>query len=144
MPPLIPKPRTPRRDHEHELQCALREHLDRAGVRRMFFFAVPNGGHRRKATAGKLKAEGVKAGVPDLVVLLDGRAYGLELKVKGNYQNAAQKAVQTAWEGTGAVYAVATGLDEALDVLRSWGALRPDYSFVPSKRRQLPLPMEVA
>jgi len=28
--------------------------------------AIPNGGLRSKATAGKLKAEGVRAGVPDL------------------------------------------------------------------------------
>lgn len=29
-------------------------------------FHIPNGGWRHKATAGRLKAEGVKAGVPDL------------------------------------------------------------------------------
>jgi len=29
-------------------------------------FAIPNGGARHPAVAGKLKAEGVKAGVPDL------------------------------------------------------------------------------
>lgn len=28
--------------------------------------AIPNGGYRDKITAGKLKAEGVKSGVPDL------------------------------------------------------------------------------
>lgn len=31
-------------------------------------FAIPNGGLRRKAVAGKLKAEGVEPGVPDLHV----------------------------------------------------------------------------
>ncbi len=31
-------------------------------------FHIPNGGHRNKATAGKLKAEGVSAGVPDLFI----------------------------------------------------------------------------
>jgi rhodanese-related sulfurtransferase len=30
--------------------------------------AVPNGGHRHKATAAKLKAEGVRAGYPDLIL----------------------------------------------------------------------------
>jgi len=29
-------------------------------------FAIPNGGHRNVVVAGKLKAEGVRAGVPDL------------------------------------------------------------------------------
>jgi hypothetical protein len=31
-------------------------------------FAVPNGGHRHKAVAAKLRAEGVKAGVPDIFI----------------------------------------------------------------------------
>lgn len=31
-----------------------------------FMFAIPNGGKRDKITAGNLKAEGVKAGVPDI------------------------------------------------------------------------------
>ena len=32
-----------------------------------FLFAVPNGGKRTKASAGKIKAEGGKAGVPDYI-----------------------------------------------------------------------------
>ena len=35
------------------------------GVR---IFAIPNGGARSKATAGRLKAEGVSSGVPDLCI----------------------------------------------------------------------------
>jgi hypothetical protein len=31
-------------------------------------FAIPNGGARSKATAGRLKAEGVASGVPDLCI----------------------------------------------------------------------------
>lgn len=31
-------------------------------------FAIPNGGYRDKITAGKLKAEGVKRGVPDIML----------------------------------------------------------------------------
>ena len=34
----------------------------------VLIFAIPNGGARSKATAGKLKVEGVVAGVPDLFV----------------------------------------------------------------------------
>lgn len=34
----------------------------------VLIFAIPNGGARNKATAGKLKAEGVLAGVPDLFI----------------------------------------------------------------------------
>lgn len=35
-------------------------------------FAIPNGGARDKITAGKLKAEGVKAGVPDIFLPVPG------------------------------------------------------------------------
>ncbi len=31
-------------------------------------FAIPNGGYRHRAVAGKLKAEGVSPGVPDLYI----------------------------------------------------------------------------
>ena len=34
----------------------------------VLIFAVPNGGARSKATAGKLKVEGVVPGIPDLFV----------------------------------------------------------------------------
>jgi len=31
-------------------------------------FAIPNGGHRHKAVAAKLRAEGVRAGIPDIFI----------------------------------------------------------------------------
>ena len=49
-------------------------------------FAIPNGGKRSKAVAGKLKAEGVKAGVPDICLPVARRQYHglfIELKAKG-------------------------------------------------------------
>lgn len=47
-----------------ELMRLVRLHEPRYPILR-FMFAVPNGGHRNKAAAGKLKAEGVRPGVPD-------------------------------------------------------------------------------
>ena len=41
-------------------------------------FAIPNGGGRSKAAGGRLKAEGVSAGVPDLFV----PAWGLWIEMK--------------------------------------------------------------
>lgn len=50
-------------------------------------FAIPNGGFRTKATAGKLKAEGVKSGVPDIFLPYPSRHYHgmfIEMKIPGN------------------------------------------------------------
>lgn len=45
--------------------------------------AIPNGGHRNKATAGKLKAEGVRRGVPDLCLPVPmGGYHGLYVEMK--------------------------------------------------------------
>jgi len=46
-------------------------------------FAIPNGGHRHKAVAAKLKAEGVKRGVPDMFLAVRRGDYaGLFLELK--------------------------------------------------------------
>lgn len=46
-------------------------------------FAVPNGGRRDKVTAGRLKAEGVKAGVLDIwLPVARGRYHGLVIELK--------------------------------------------------------------
>lgn len=54
---------------EHEHQVALFAWADQHTHRwreLALLFAIPNGGKRGKAVAGKLKAEGVKRGVPDI------------------------------------------------------------------------------
>lgn len=56
-------------------------------------FAVPNGGARSKKTAGMLKAEGVRAGVLDLYLLVPRGGYhgfAHELKAEGRRPTAAQ------------------------------------------------------
>lgn len=61
----------PREDREHEEQAALiswAEHAAHALPELALLFAIPNGGARSKKTAGRLKAEGVKPGVPDLLL----------------------------------------------------------------------------
>jgi len=65
------------KDYEHQTQKAIAQYLDMRGV---CWFAVPNGGQRNKIVASKLKAEGVKAGVPDICIIHDGMAYFLEVK----------------------------------------------------------------
>ena len=46
-------------------------------------YHVPNGGHRVKAVAAKLKGQGVKSGVPDLVLpMARGGYFGLYIEFK--------------------------------------------------------------
>lgn len=48
-----------------------------------YMFHIPNGGVRNKATGGKLKAAGVKAGVPDICLPLPCKRYaGLYIELK--------------------------------------------------------------
>lgn len=54
---------------EHEEQAALFQWIELMKPQipdLELAFAIPNGGHRHKAVAAKLKAEGVQAGVPDI------------------------------------------------------------------------------
>jgi len=66
---------------ESEEQIELARRLDAAGLA---WFAIPNGGSRDVREARNLKRQGVKAGVPDLIVLTPSagapRGVALELK----------------------------------------------------------------
>lgn len=68
-------------------------------------FAVPNGGWRNEATGAKLKAEGVTAGVADLI-LLHPSGFGhyallIEMKTEEGRQSMAQKRWEEAIEKSG-------------------------------------------
>lgn len=67
---------------------------------------------------------GVVAGVPDLVVVIPGKgACFLELKAANGRLSVDQKAMLKALEAAGCIVATAKGIDQALAVLASWGAL---------------------
>ena len=58
--------------------------------------AIPNGGHRHKAVAARMKAEGLKAGFPDMVLFVPvGEWHGLAIELKYG-KNSASKA-QLEW-----------------------------------------------
>ena len=62
---------------EHDLQCAICDYLD---IRRVCYWAVPNGGKRSKIEASRMQKSGVKSGVPDITIVHEGQFYGLEVK----------------------------------------------------------------
>lgn len=107
---------------EHEMQVSIMEEVAlRANLDPTWglCFAIPNGGKRSKATAGKLKAEGVKAGVPDLFLPVARNGYHglfIELKVNGRKQERHQSLWHIKLMEQG--YEVHTVWDDATEVIR--------------------------
>ena len=83
-------------------------------------FHVPNGGARGKAEAGRMKRQGVKAGVPDLVLpAARGGYHGLfiELKTETGRPTPEQKEWIRALSEQGYAATVCRGLDEAIETI---------------------------
>lgn len=112
-PPMRRKPR----DAEHGLQCRCVRWLRLQYPKlRPLLFAIPNGGLRSKATAGRLKGEGVVAGVADMMLAVPSHPWhGLFIEMKteedGSRQSLAQREWQTAVEAAGYRYVVCRSLD---------------------------------
>ena len=113
---------------EHNLQRAVFVHLNSRRQSGVFAFAVPNGGARDAKTGAKLKSEGVKPGVPDIALVINGAPHFLELKTERGYLTKAQKRVRKEIEAAGGQWAIAKGLEEALTTLEDWGAIKPDLN----------------
>lgn len=110
---------------EAQDQAALIDHLERRAHPGVWWCAVPNGGSRNVIEAARLKGQGVVAGAPDLVVCIDGRMIGLEMKrAKGGRLSEAQLLQKERIERAGGLWFVAHGLDEALSILSSLNAFK--------------------
>jgi hypothetical protein len=119
-------PRKKPRTEEHDAQVALfRDHI----VPRLWpdavAFAIPNGGHRAKREAIKIRDEGGTAGVPDICIVWRGVTYFLEMKALKGRVRTAQRVMMDRLRGAGAICEVARGLDAAIAQLEKWGLLRP-------------------
>ena len=71
-----------RRSDEAQIQSCAMRHYRLRGAPDVVLFAVPNGGFRHRVEAARLKAQGVTAGIPDLIGMRDGRLYGFEIKAE--------------------------------------------------------------
>lgn len=83
---MKPRRRKPR-NLEHLIQCSVIQQcrlMERKYSELRLLYAIPNGGQRHPAVAAKLKAGGVRAGVPDLCLPLPirGSFSGLYIEMK--------------------------------------------------------------
>lgn len=77
---------------EDNLQKSVARYLDIIGA---FWFHCPNGGSRNGIEAAKLKAMGVKAGIPDCLILDNRRGYaGLAIELKVGYNKPSENQLQ--------------------------------------------------
>lgn len=86
-------------------------------------FHIPNGGYRNIATAKRLKAEGVKSGVPDLLLpIARGGYHGLflEVKTKGGVVSNNQKWWLNTLREQGYLASVAYSFDEVVEVIKKY------------------------
>lgn len=78
------------------------------------FFAVPNGGSRNPIEGARLKAEGVVAGVADMLLLVPNHQYHglcIEFKYGKGRQQDSQKKFQTEVERVGFKYIIVRSLE---------------------------------
>ena len=108
---------------EDRLQMVIVSLLRLAGKPGLFWCSIPNEGKRKPQTANRLKALGMVAGAPDLLLLWNGKAIGLELKAEKGRQTPEQRDVERAWMLAGGVYKVCRGYAEAKGFLDLLGCL---------------------
>ncbi len=109
---------------EETIQRAVFQHIAARSMPGVFAWHTPNGGKRNLVEAIKLKRMGTLAGVPDVLILMGGRLYALELKAPKGRLTPVQERVLERMDECGAHTAVVYGLDQALITLEVWGILR--------------------
>lgn len=109
---------------EQQVQAAVFEHLRRRGASGVFYWHPFSGGYRSPVEAAIYRRLGALAGLPDVMILRDGKLFGLELKSSGGRLSDIQRDTLNAMRAAGAIIGVAIGIDEAIAWLEAHGLLR--------------------
>ena len=108
---------------EYEEQIKLAEYLDIKGY---LWCHVPNGGNRDAKTGAKMKKQGVKPGVPDVLIFLPKSGIAIELKRSNGVPSDVrdtQKKWLTELESRDWLTKVAFGADDAIEWLKELDGL---------------------
>ena len=88
-----------------------------------FLFHIPNGGLRNKATAARLKAAGMKPGVPDLFLPVTRGQYAglfIEMKYGSNKLTPDQRRYLDMLQREGYAVAICYGCEEAIETITDY------------------------
>ena len=93
-------------------------------------FHVPNGGHRNKPVAARLRREGVKAGIPDIFLLVPRNGYhglAIEMKARGKKPTKAQDEWLARLGRRGYLAVTCHGFEDARDLILTYlqGTMSP-------------------
>lgn len=97
---------------EDIIQAAIVAYLDRVLPADSYFCAIPNGFNKTKAGRGIAKATGLRAGAPDLVMLIGGYFVGLEVKTPTGRLQPTQAAAAEKIRAAGGIYQVVRSVDD--------------------------------
>jgi hypothetical protein len=109
---------------EQQIQRAIVAHLSARGSKNMFWFSIPNGGHRRPVEAAIMKATGTRPGVPDMAFIHEGRIHFLEIKTEVGRPTEHQLKAISDINDAGGFAVIGCGLDRCLQILERWGILK--------------------
>jgi hypothetical protein len=99
----------------------IRKHVTR------FVWHTPNGGNRSFSEGMEFRKLGVRSGVPDLMFVVQGQVYFLELKAPGKTPSENQKQFARDAKEAGAHWAWARSKVEAVDHLIFWKLLPASF-----------------
>lgn len=106
---------------EADIQRAIGAYLDRVLPQGSMWAAIPGGEYRVGAREGfRLKRLGARAGMPDILIVHDGRALFFEVKRPGSYPTAVQRATHDALRIAGCRVSVVRSVDDARAALEAW------------------------
>lgn len=102
------------KNEEHNLQVACVRWFDmQYPSHKNMLFAVPNGGQRNVVVASKLKAEGVRAGVADLILMCGfGNIVFIEMKTEKGKQQESQIVFERMCNKNGYIYKIVRSFED--------------------------------
>lgn len=131
-PYVVKAARAKRIDYEGKEQAALMTEIElRLPEVAALIYHVPNGGHRHIKVAAELKKQGVRAGIPDLVLpMARGGYFGLYIEFKATPPNdapvsAEQRARLRVLSDQGYLAIICRGHFDAMEQIRAYLRLAP-------------------
>lgn len=103
---------------EARLQAAIVQHLLFSGA---FFHSVPNQRQCSVQEHARLKAQGLRKGVADLLIVVNGKAHYLECKSSDGKLSPEQNDFAFDCEVRGIPFASVNNISDALITLAAWG-----------------------